>query len=94
MSVDLHDSYAQYRRTFRVFDENGRLMIQMLGEGPEQLFKQNDGSFARRSAPRSKVTILVENGHATTLKVESASMPLSGPRIGPGDPATFHAQLK
>jgi CubicO group peptidase (beta-lactamase class C family) len=94
VSADLHDSYAQYRRTFRVFDENGRLMIQTLGEGPEQLFKQNDGSFARRSAPRSKVTILVENGHATTLKVESASMPLSGPRIGPGDPATFHAQLK
>ena len=45
VSADLHDSYAQYRRTFRVFDENGRLMMQTLGEGPEQLFKQKDGSF-------------------------------------------------
>ena len=94
VSADLHDSYAQYRRTFRVFDENGRLMMQTLGEGPEQLFKQKDGSFARRSAPRSKVTIVVENGRATTMKIESPSLPLSGSRVGPGDPATFHAQLK
>ena len=53
VSSDLHDSYAQYRRTFRVFDENGRLMIQTLGEGPERLLKQRDGTFARRSAPRA-----------------------------------------
>src|SRR6476469_5198169 len=38
-----HDSFAQYRRTYRVFDENGRLMIQPLGEGPERLLKQDDG---------------------------------------------------
>ncbi len=94
VSADLHDSYAQYRRTFRVFDENGRLMMQTLGEGPEQLFKQKDGTFARRSAPRSKVTIVVENGHATMMKIDSPSLPLSGARVGPGDPATFHSQLK
>ncbi|MEP6692686.1 MAG: serine hydrolase domain-containing protein, partial [Gemmatimonadaceae bacterium] len=68
VSAELHDSFAQYRRTVRVFDENGRLMIQSLGEGPEQLYKQTDGSFARRSAPRSKVTIVVENGSAAMLK--------------------------
>ena len=94
VSADLHDSYSQYRRTVRVFDENGRLMIQTLGEGPEQLLKQKDGSFARRSAPRSKVTIVVESGSATMLKIDSPSLPLSGARIGAGDPATFHAQLK
>jgi CubicO group peptidase (beta-lactamase class C family) len=94
VSSELHDSYAQYRRTFRVFDENGRLMIQTLGEGPEQLFKQKDGSFARRSAPRSKVTIVVESGAATLLKIDSPSLPLSGPRVGAGDPTTFHTQLK
>src|SRR6478752_1844233 len=51
ISANLHDSFAQYRRTYRVFDENGRLMIQSLGEGPERLLKQEDGSFAMRSAP-------------------------------------------
>ncbi len=98
VSSDLHDSYAQYRRTVRVFDENGRLMIQTLGEGPERLLKQRDGTFARRSAPGAgagaAVTIVVEGGTATTLKIGSASLPLSGRRVGPGDPATFHAQLK
>jgi hypothetical protein len=94
VSSDLHDSYAQYRRTVRVFNENGRLMMQTLGEGPERLLKQRDGTFARRSAPRAAVTIVVEGGTATTLKIDSASLPLSGRRVGPGDPATFHAQLK
>jgi D-alanyl-D-alanine carboxypeptidase len=94
VGADLHDSYAQYRRTVRVFDENGRLMIQTLGEGPERLMKQKNGTFARRSAPRAAVTIVVESGVAKTLKIESASLPLSGARVGPGDPATFHAQLR
>jgi CubicO group peptidase (beta-lactamase class C family) len=91
---ELHDSYAQYRRTVRVFDENGRLMMQTLGEGPERLFKQADGTFARRSAPRAAVSIVTENGVARTLKIESATLPLSGKRVGAGDPATFHAQLR
>src|SRR5579859_1291976 len=34
VGANLHDSFAQYRRTYRVFDEDGRLMIQPLGEGP------------------------------------------------------------
>jgi hypothetical protein len=32
-----HGSFAQYRRTYRVFDQNGRLMIEALGETPERL---------------------------------------------------------
>ena len=94
LSADLHDSYAQYRRTVRVFDENGRLMIQTLGEAPERLLKQKDGSFARRSSALDKITFVVESGVATMLKIASTSMPLSGARVGAGDPATFHAQLK
>ena len=90
IGVDLHDSYQQYVRTFRVFDENGRLMIQTLGEGPERLLKQADGGFARRSAPRAKISFVMDGGKATTMKIESASLPLSGARVGKGDPATFH----
>src|SRR5262249_13405063 len=88
----LHDSYAQYRRTYRVFDENGRLMIQALGEGPERLLKQDDGTFAVRSAPRSRWTFVVDAGRASALKLESQGfgVPLSGGRIGDGDPMTFH----
>jgi hypothetical protein len=88
----LHDSFAQYRRTYRVFDENGRLMIQALGEAPERLLKQADGGFAMRSQPESHVTFVIKNGRAATLKMEPSPFgaPFSGARVGPGDPQTFH----
>src|SRR5579859_6795705 len=91
---NLHDSFAQYRRTYRVFDEDGRLMIQPLGEGPERLLKQDDGSFALRSAPAAHVSFVMQNGHAATMKLDSPGFPLAGERVGDGDPATFHGQLR
>src|ERR1051326_7411052 len=94
VGANLHDSFAQYRRTYRVFDEDGRLMIQPLGEGPELLLKQDDGSFALRSAPAAHVSFVMQNGHATAMKLESPGFPLAGERGGDGDPATFHGQLR
>jgi len=94
VSANLHDSFAQYRRTYRVFDENGRLMIQPLGEGPERLLKQEDGSFALRSSPESHVSFVMQNDHAASIKMDSPGFPLAGDRVGNGDPATFHGQLK
>ena len=92
----LHDSFAQYRRTYRVFDENGRLMIQALGEGPERLLKQADGGFAMRSEPQGHIVFVVKNGHAVSMKMEPSPFgaPLSGARVGPGDPQTFHKELR
>jgi D-alanyl-D-alanine carboxypeptidase len=94
VGANLHDSFAQYRRTYRVFDEDGRLMIQPLGEGPERLLKQDDGSFALRSAPEAHVSFVMQNGHATAMKLDSPGFPLAGERVGDGDPATFHGQLR
>jgi CubicO group peptidase (beta-lactamase class C family) len=91
---NLHDSFAQYRRTYRVFDENGRLMIQPLGEGPERLFKQADGSFAMRSSPSSHISFVMKDDRAATLRIESQGFPLAGDRVGDGDPGTFHGQGK
>jgi D-alanyl-D-alanine carboxypeptidase len=93
ISTNLHDSFAQYRRTYRVFDENGRLMIQPLGEGPERLLKQLDGSFAFRSSPKSRVSFDIQVDHAAAMKMDSPDFPLTGDRVGDGDPATFHKQL-
>jgi D-alanyl-D-alanine carboxypeptidase len=90
--ANLHDSFAQYRRTYRVFDENGRLMIQPLGEGPERLLKQDDGSFAMRSSAASHISFVVQNGHAAAMKLDSPGFPLVGERVGDGDPGTFHGQ--
>lgn len=94
VTPNLHDSFAQYRRTYRVFDENGRLMIQPLGEGPERLLKQDDGSFAMRSAPATRVSFASQDLHTSLLKIDSPGFPLVGERVGDGDPATFHRQLK
>lgn len=93
ISSNLHDSFAQYRRTFRVFDENGRLMVQPLGEGAERLLKQNDGSFSLRSS-RSRISFVIQNDHASVMKMDSPGFPLAGERVGDGDPATFHRQLR
>jgi D-alanyl-D-alanine carboxypeptidase len=92
--ANLHDSFAQYRRTYRVFDENGRLMIQPLGEGPERLLKQDDGSFAMRSSPAAHISFVLQNGHAATMKLDSPGFPLTGERVGDGNAATFHGHLK
>jgi len=94
VGANLHDSFAQYRRTYRVFDEDGRLMIQPLGEGPERLLKQDDGSFAMRSSLATHISFVMQNGHAAAMKLDSPGFPLAGERVGDGDPRTFHGQLK
>jgi hypothetical protein len=94
VSANLHDSFAQYRRTYRIFDENGRLMIQPLGEGPERLLKQDENSFAMRSSPQAHISFEMKDMHTPLMKIESPGFPLAGERVGDGDPGTFHRQLK
>jgi CubicO group peptidase (beta-lactamase class C family) len=89
-----HDSFAQYRRTYRVFDENGRLMIEPLGMGAERLLKQVDGSFSMRSAARTHISFVLRDGRAAGIRMDSmGGLPLAGDRVGDGDPQTFHQQL-
>ncbi|HEY0800866.1 MAG TPA: serine hydrolase domain-containing protein [Steroidobacteraceae bacterium] len=85
-----HDSFAQYRRTYRVFDENGRLTIEALGEKPERLLKQNDGSFAILSWPQAPVTFVMHDKDACSLHLTNSGLTLAGERVGPADPQTFH----
>ena len=75
---------------------DGRLMIQPLGEGPEQLLKQEDGTFAMRSKPNSRFSFALHDGSAASMKMDPSEygVPLSGERVGPGDPITFHRQLQ
>jgi D-alanyl-D-alanine carboxypeptidase len=86
-----HDSFAQYRRTYRVYDENGRLMIEALGEIPQRLQKQKDGSFAVRAWPQGPVTFVTHDQNAVTLHLSTAELTLGGERAGPADPQTFHS---
>ena len=91
-----HDSFIQYRRTFRVFDEGDGLMVQALGDGPERLLKQADGTFATRSAPDGRISFVIKSGHAVRMRLDGywLGAPLVGNRIGPGDARTFHGVLK
>jgi hypothetical protein len=91
---NLHDSYAQFGRTYRVFNENGRLMIQALGQAPERLLKQEDGTFATRSSARNRISFVMRAERAVSMKMTSQGLPLSGDRVGDGDPKTFHRQLQ
>jgi D-alanyl-D-alanine carboxypeptidase len=92
---NLHDSYAQYRRTYRVFNENGRLMIQALGQAAERLLKMDDGSFAMRSSARTRISFVIKTDHAVGMAMDSqGGLPLAGDRVGDGDPQTFHQHLR
>src|ERR1700722_236516 len=86
-----HDSFAQYRRTYRVFDENGRLMIEALGETPERLLKRKNGSFAIRSWPQAPVSFVRHDQNGLTLHLINSGLTLAGERVGPADPQTFHS---
>jgi D-alanyl-D-alanine carboxypeptidase len=89
----LHDSYAQYRRTYRVFDENGRLMIEPLGLGAERLLKLADGSFAMRSSARTRISFMLREGRTPVMRMDSpGGLELAGERVGDASPQTFHQQ--
>jgi CubicO group peptidase (beta-lactamase class C family) len=86
-----HDSFERYRRTYRVFDENGRLMIEGLGDPPARLLKQSDGTFAVRSWTPRPVTFVMHGKDAPTLRLTTSELTLGGERVGPGDHQTFHS---
>ena len=93
--ANLHDSFAQYRRTYRVFDENARILIQPLGQGAERLLKLADGSFNMRSSARTRIFFTLRDGHAVGMRMSSpGGLELAGDRVGDSDPQTFHQQLK
>jgi hypothetical protein len=71
ISPDMHGSFLQYRRTYKVYDENGRMMIEAVGQGAERLLKQPDGTFATKSAPRTAIKFEIENGRAVKMTMAS-----------------------
>jgi CubicO group peptidase (beta-lactamase class C family) len=93
--ANLHDSFAQYRRTYRVFDENGRILIQPLGQGAERLLKLPDGTFTMRSSAKTRISFVLRDGRAVSMRMSSpGGLELVGDRVGDGDPQTFHQQLR
>jgi D-alanyl-D-alanine carboxypeptidase len=84
LPADLHGSFTQYRRTYRIFDENGRLMIEPLGQGAERLLRQADGTYAMRSAPRTVISFTLDGHHASRMTMQSpgAGRVLAGGRAG------------
>jgi len=82
LPADLHGSFTQYRRTYKIFDENGRMMIEAAGQGAERLLKQPDGTFAMRSSPRTVIAFEMTNGRATRMTMQStgAGRTLAGVR--------------
>jgi CubicO group peptidase (beta-lactamase class C family) len=71
LPADLHGSFTQYRRTYRIFDENGRLMIEPVGQGAERLLRQPDGTYAMRSSPRTVISFTIENDRAARMTMQS-----------------------
>jgi hypothetical protein len=66
-------------------------MIEALGETPERLLKQKNGSFAIRSWPQAPVTFVIHDQNALTLHLTNSGLTLAGERVGPADPQTFYS---
>jgi D-alanyl-D-alanine carboxypeptidase len=82
IAPDMHGSFLQYRRTYKIYDENGRMMIEAIGQGAERLLKQSDGTFATQSSPRTAISFEIANGKAVRMTMASpgAGRTLAGPR--------------
>ena len=86
-----HRSYDFYNRTLRVLVEHGQLELQKLGDSPEPLLKQDDGSYATNSSPSERLTFDVQNGKAVSIAIaESGKVVSKCARVGEGDVGTFH----
>ena len=92
--ANLHDSFAQYRRTYRDFDENGRLMIQPLGEARNACSSRMTAALPCARRLRRMFHLRMKDMHTSLMKIDSPGFPLAGERVGDGDPATFHRQLR
>ncbi len=84
LPADLHGSFVQYRRTYHIIDQNGRLLIEPLGQGAERLLKQADGTYAMRSSPRTVISFTMEGNRASRMTMASpgAGRTLAGGRAG------------
>ncbi len=80
ISPDMHGSFLQYRRTYKIYDENGRMMIEAIGQGAERLLKQPDGTFATKSSPRTVISFTIENNRAARMTMSGTGRSLAGPR--------------
>ena len=71
-----------FQRTYRVFEQNGRLMIQALGEEPEPLLHEGADTFRIASWPSARIVFTLREGRAVSMTLrESGERGLSGPRV-------------
>ena len=84
LPADLHGSFVQYRRTYHIIDQNGRLLIEPLGQGAERLLKQADGTYAMQSSPRTVISFEMAGNRASRMTMTSpgAGRTLAGGRTG------------
>ena len=73
--------FQQWQRTYRVFEESGRLMFQALGETPEPLLHRGEHNFTLASWAVSIVFTLREGRAVTMTLREPGGSALSGPRV-------------
>lgn len=73
---------TQSQRTVRVFDDNGRLSVQPLGERPEALIPTGTHAFTIASQPALTYVFTVDGDRATALTVRvGGNTQTAGPRV-------------
>ena len=84
-------SHTLYKRTLRIFVQNGKLMIQRFGELPTPLLLQQDGTF-REKNNASPITFKTMDTTTITFGSTEGIGYDTGSKIGKADATTFRAK--
>lgn len=80
-----------FQRTYRVFEENGRLMIQVAGEAPEPLLYQGEHTFRIATWPAAGIVFTLRDGRAVGITLRESGVPrLSGAKVDDAWPVRLH----
>lgn len=74
--------FQQYVRTYRVFEQNGRLMLQPLGQYAERMLALGDDRFVLAGSPDFTVHFTVRDGRAVEVVLPWGEAPTAPREVG------------
>ena len=78
-----------YKRTMRIYYDNGKMVLQRFGQLPVPILKQSDGTFRYRGAQEPVISFTTDGNITTIFSKSPSGVSDSGPMAGKADVKTF-----